>query len=74
MTDLEFSNAYDREHGVTGPNVTVGASIAALALALLIGLSAADINRHAYTTADPSSSSESIDARFDGRGKWGGYM
>jgi hypothetical protein len=74
MTDLEFSRAYDREHVVTGPNVTIGASIAALALALLIGLSAADINRHAYAPDGEPHTLESDAVKLDGRGKWSGYM
>ena len=74
MTDLEFSRAYDREHNVTGPNATLGVSVAALALALLLGLSAADINRHKSTATDQAQPTQSTIEALDGRGKWGGIF
>lgn len=74
MTDLEFSRAYDREHNVTGPNATLGVSIAALALALLLGLSAADINRHKSVPGDQIQPTQGPVETLDGRGKWSGIL
>lgn len=53
-----------------GPNATWGMSIAAALLALLIGLSAVDIQRHNAVDAVSQQGS----AQLDGRGKWGGYL
>lgn len=72
MTDLEFSRDYDREQNVTGPNATLGVSVAALALALLLGLSAADLHRHKSAAMEQAFPTPPAIEALDGRGKWSG--
>lgn len=50
---------------VNAPNASWRLTIAATALALLLGLSAAGLQNHNQASSDPG---------FDGRGKWAGYM
>lgn len=80
MTDIQFSSAMaTKSEGLatksegTAPNATLGYTIIALALALVLGLSAADIHR-----SDPNGAAQLQDVSptglvLDGRGKWGGY-
>jgi len=76
MTDMSLPSTLPRRRrpGTTAPNATWGFSLAAAALALLIGLSAADINRRPAIGAAPAQTVLQDGAALDGRGKWGGYL
>ena len=64
MTDISYTSHLLDRSVQTRPNATWGVSIAAVALALLIGLSAADLAKPVQQGS----------ASLDGRGKWAGYM
>ncbi|MEM7043801.1 MAG: hypothetical protein AAF543_13405 [Pseudomonadota bacterium] len=52
---------------------SVGLAVLALLLALILGFSAADIQRE-RTVNSPVSSGDADAGILDGRGKWGGYL
>lgn len=60
-----------KQHG-TAPNVTWGMFVVAALLALVIGLSAADVQRQRTTEAGLDRQHDNL--QLDGRGKWAGYM
>jgi len=74
MTDIQFSAPLTRPSTETAPNATLGYSIAAMALAFLIGLSAVDIQRPPVSSPDTWPSWQQDGSILDGRGKWGGYL
>lgn len=56
----------------TASNATWGMFIVAALLALVIGLSAADVQRQRTTEAGLDRQHDNL--QLDGRGKWAGYM
>ena len=49
-------------------------TLIAAALALLLGLSAADIQQKRQASTDKAVSGQEATSILDGRGKWGGYL
>ncbi len=74
MTDVDYSQRFDHTTKTTPPNATPGAFVAALTLALILGLSAVDIQRPDAPTTDTAQAAHSEIEALDGRGKWGGYL
>ena len=73
MTDIQFSSALTSKSEGTAPNATLGYTAIALALALVLGLSAADIHRPDTTGTAQSQDVSAVAPVLDGRGKWAGY-
>ena len=71
MTDVDYSQRFGDTTKATPPNATLGAFVAALALALILGLSAVDIQRPDAPTTGLGQVIHSEIEALDGRGKWG---
>lgn len=74
MTDVDYSQRFGDTAKTTPANATPGVFVAALALALILGLSAVDIQRPDAPTTDAAQVTHSEIEALDGRGKWGGYF
>lgn len=74
MTDSEFIEM--QLNSAQGPSAKSrwGILLTAVALALIIGFSAADIQSKRFGPATQNSVGEQVDPHLDGRGKWGGYL
>ena len=56
------------------PDTTPGLTVLALLLVLILGLSAADIQRQHADQVGPADGVEQARGTLDGRGKWAGYF
>lgn len=74
MATTHFSSELQRNRDEAAPITNWAMIIAAAALALLIGLSAVDIQRQRTMDADKAEKGGQGQSVLDGRGKWAGYM
>ncbi len=74
MTTTPLSLPLHLKRDETGPHATWAMFFVAAILALLIGLSAVDIQRDRSTAAHQAENPVQGNVILDGRGKWGGYL
>ncbi len=74
MATTPLFSQHQLERDETEPKATWGMFIAAGILALLIGLSAVDIQRDLSNDGHQTQNPGQGDLRLDGRGKWAGYF
>lgn len=74
MAIADLSSRLQIKRVDTGRNATWLMSIAAAALALVIGLSAVDIQRQRVADTEQTTTGAADGSHLDGRGKWAGYM
>ncbi len=74
MTDGEYIEMQLNTAQKTSAKSRWAMFLAAFALALIIGVSAADIQTKRVEQATQNSVELQADPHLDGRGKWGGYL
>ncbi|MGI9507490.1 MAG: hypothetical protein ACR2RE_31010 [Geminicoccaceae bacterium] len=73
-TNLAFPSSQLGRHGHTEPKAGFVLTTLALLLALILGLSAVDIQRQQVLNAGSVQAAAQGTNPLDGRGKWGGYL
>ncbi|MEP3275149.1 MAG: hypothetical protein ABJN26_08420 [Stappiaceae bacterium] len=76
MTDSEYiaTQLNTAQEASSTPRWSILLTALALVLALVIGLSAVDIQDKRFGPATQNAADQHNDPQLDGRGKWGGYL
>lgn len=74
MATMPIFSQLQRERNRAEPKATWAVSIAAAILAIVIGLSAVDVQRDRSDDSRQMQNLGQDSTRLDGRGKWAGYM